>query len=63
MNEKPRERTIEGIRKIIETSGTPYFAFKDIDENKPTGSIKLRVETIDYFLKIYRKELEKAKSH
>ncbi len=46
------------IEKIIETSGTPYFSFKDIDENKPTGSIKLRVETIDYFLKRYRKELE-----
>ncbi|MBN2317948.1 MAG: CoA activase [Acidobacteria bacterium] len=47
------------IEKIIETSGTPYFAFKDIDENKPTGSIKLRIETIDYFLKRYRKELKK----
>ncbi len=45
------------IEKIIETSGTPYFAFKDIDENRPTGSIKLRVETIDYFLKQYLKEL------
>jgi predicted nucleotide-binding protein (sugar kinase/HSP70/actin superfamily) len=50
------------IERIIETSGTPYFAFKDIDENRPTGSIKLRVETIDYFLKLYRKELEAAKS-
>jgi predicted CoA-substrate-specific enzyme activase len=47
------------IEKIIETSGTPYFAFKDIDENRPSGSIRLRVETIDYFLKRYRKELEK----
>ena len=46
------------IEKIIESSGTPYFAFKDIDENKPTGSIRLRVETIDYFLQRYRKELE-----
>ena len=46
------------VEKIIESSGTPYFAFKDIDENKPTGSIKLRVETIDYFLKQYRKKLE-----
>jgi predicted nucleotide-binding protein (sugar kinase/HSP70/actin superfamily) len=45
------------IEKIIETSGTPYFAFKDIDENKPAGSIKLRVETIDYFLKRYQQEL------
>ncbi len=49
------------IEKIIETSGTPYFAFKDIDENKPTGSIKLRVETIDYFLKLYGKELKKTR--
>ena len=45
------------IEKIIETSGTPYFAFKDIDENRPTGSIRLRVETIDYFLRQYRKRL------
>lgn len=45
------------IEKIIETSGTPYFAFKDIDENKPSGSIKLRIETIDYFLKLYHREL------
>jgi predicted nucleotide-binding protein (sugar kinase/HSP70/actin superfamily) len=45
------------IEKIIEYSGTPYFSFKDIDENRPTGSIKLRVETIDYFLKEHRKKL------
>lgn len=45
------------IERIIESSGTPYFAFKDIDENRPAGAIKLRVETIDYFLKQYRKSL------
>jgi predicted nucleotide-binding protein (sugar kinase/HSP70/actin superfamily) len=45
------------IEKIIETSGTPYFAFKDIDENKPSGSIKLRIETIDYFLRLYHRQL------
>ncbi|RPJ62947.1 MAG: hypothetical protein EHM24_25210 [Acidobacteria bacterium] len=38
------------VEEIVETSGTPYFAFKDIDENKPTGSIKLRLETINYSL-------------
>jgi predicted CoA-substrate-specific enzyme activase len=48
------------VEKIIESSGTPYFAFKDIDENRPAGSIKLRVETIDYFLKQYRKSLVEA---
>jgi hypothetical protein len=47
------------IESIIENSGTPYFSFKDLDENKPTGSIKIRVETIDYFLKRYREDLLK----
>jgi predicted CoA-substrate-specific enzyme activase len=42
------------IEGIIEQSGTPYFCFKDLDENKPTGSIRIRVETIDYFLRRYR---------
>jgi len=47
------------IEDIIEKSGTPYFSFKDLDENKPTGSIRIRVETIDYFLKRYREDLLK----
>ena len=47
------------IEGIIENSGTPYFSFKDLDENKPTGSIKIRVETIDYFLKRYREDIIK----
>lgn len=41
------------VEQIIERSHTPYFCFKDLDENKPVGSIKIRVETIDYFLKRY----------
>jgi predicted CoA-substrate-specific enzyme activase len=45
------------VEKIIEQSGTPYFAFKDLDENKPAGSIKIRVETIDYFLRRYREQM------
>ncbi len=45
------------IEGIIERSGTPYFSFKDLDENKPTGSIKIRVETIDYFLRRYREQI------
>ena len=50
------------IEEIVETSGTPYFSFKDIDENKPTGSIKIRVETIGYFLKRYQEEMQRDKS-
>ncbi|NUQ45289.1 MAG: hypothetical protein HUU22_04575 [Phycisphaerae bacterium] len=45
------------VEEIVENSGTPYFCFKDIDENKPTGSIKIRVETIAYFLRRHREKL------
>jgi len=50
------------IEGIIEKSGTPYFSFKDLDENKPSGSIKIRVETIDYFLRRYREDLVKRRT-
>ncbi|MFI5175353.1 MAG: BadF/BadG/BcrA/BcrD ATPase family protein [Terriglobia bacterium] len=45
------------VEETVQSSGTPYFCFKDIDENKPTGSIKIRVETITYFLKRYREDM------
>ena len=45
------------IEGIIEESGTPYFSFKDLDENKPSGSIRMRVETIDYFLHRYPEDI------
>jgi predicted nucleotide-binding protein (sugar kinase/HSP70/actin superfamily) len=52
------------IEQIVERSGTPYFSFKDMDENRPANTIKLRVETIDYFLKRYREDLlERKKKH
>ena len=47
------------VEEVVQNSGTPYFCFKDIDENKPTGSIKIRVETIDYFLRRYREDMVK----
>ena len=50
------------IESIIEKSGTPYFSFKDIDENKPTGSIKIRVETIHYFLKRYAEDMNRKRT-
>jgi predicted CoA-substrate-specific enzyme activase len=49
------------IESIIENSGTPYFCFKDLDENKPSGSIRIRVETIDYFLRRYREQIIKRR--
>jgi predicted nucleotide-binding protein (sugar kinase/HSP70/actin superfamily) len=45
------------VEETVQNSGTPYFCFKDIDENRPTGSIKIRVETISYFLKRYREDM------
>ncbi len=47
------------IEEIVETSGSPYFSFKDLDENKPAGSIKIRVETIIYFLMRHREDMMK----
>src|SRR5690606_23376876 len=47
------------IESIIEQSRTPYFSFTDIDENKPTGSIKIRVETIHYFLKRFTEDMQR----
>ena len=49
------------VEHVIEASGTPYFSFHDIDENKPVGSIKIRVETIDYFLQRYQEHLGRQK--
>ncbi len=42
------------IEEIVEASGTPFFAFRDLDENKPAGSIRIRIETVHHFLKRYR---------
>ncbi len=39
------------VEEILEKTETPYFTFHEIDENRPSGSIKIRVETIDYFLR------------
>ena len=49
------------VEETVTKSGTPYFSFKDIDENKPTGSIRIRVETISYFLKRYREDMIASK--
>jgi activator of 2-hydroxyglutaryl-CoA dehydratase/predicted nucleotide-binding protein (sugar kinase/HSP70/actin superfamily) len=49
------------IEEIVESSGTPYFGFKDIDENRPAGSIALRLETIDYSLRRHGLRLAQAR--
>lgn len=46
------------VDEIVTDSRTPYFTFHDIDENKPTGAIKIRTETIDYFLQRYIEDMQ-----
>jgi hypothetical protein len=41
----------------VERSGTPFFAFKNMDENRPAGSIKLRLETIGHSLRRHQERL------
>ena len=42
----------------METAGTPYSALPDIDANKPSGSIKIRVKTYGYTLKLAEEKIQ-----
>ncbi len=46
------------IDRIMEASGSPYSALHDIDANKPSGSIKIRVKTYGYTLRLAEEKLE-----
>jgi len=48
------------IDAIVERSKTPYAALHDIDANKPSGSIKIRVKTYAHALKLHEERLEDA---
>ena len=38
------------IQAILEAAGKPYLSFRDLDENRPTGPMRIRIETIHYYL-------------
>lgn len=42
--------TYTPTQEIVERSGTLHFKFGDLDATKPGGSIKIRVETIHYYI-------------
>jgi predicted nucleotide-binding protein (sugar kinase/HSP70/actin superfamily) len=42
--------TYSPVQAIVERSGTLFFSFQDLDSTKPAGSVKIRVETIAYYL-------------
>ncbi|MDP6172834.1 MAG: acyl-CoA dehydratase activase-related protein, partial [Rhodospirillales bacterium] len=46
------------IDGIIGAGETPYLALHDLDANKPTGSIQLRVKTFAHALDLYKKHLQ-----
>jgi len=45
--------TYSPVQQIVEQSGTLFFSFQDLDSTKPAGSVKIRVETIAYYLEKY----------
>jgi activator of 2-hydroxyglutaryl-CoA dehydratase/predicted nucleotide-binding protein (sugar kinase/HSP70/actin superfamily) len=46
------------IDSVIAAARTPYSALHDVDANKPTGSIKIRVKTYAHTLMLAREKLE-----
>ncbi len=48
------------VQDIAECAGKPHFCFGDLDENKPTGSLRIRIETMHHFLQGYVAALKKG---
>jgi predicted nucleotide-binding protein (sugar kinase/HSP70/actin superfamily) len=42
--------TYTPVQRIIETSGTLFFKFGDLDATKPSASVAIRTETVLYYL-------------
>ena len=53
--------TYTPTQKIVEATGTLFFKFGDLDSTKPSGSIKIRVETIVHYMANYSQEIIKRK--
>ena len=42
--------TFTPVQQIVERSGTLFFSFQELDSTKPAGSVKIRTETVAYYL-------------
>ncbi|MBN2530621.1 MAG: CoA activase [Deltaproteobacteria bacterium] len=42
--------TYSYVDRILDASATPHFLFHDMDQNKPSSTIKIRIQSIEYFL-------------
>jgi len=50
--------TYSYIGNILDASETPHFLFHDIDQNKPGATFKIRIQTIEYFLRLEEERLK-----
>jgi predicted nucleotide-binding protein (sugar kinase/HSP70/actin superfamily) len=53
--------TFTPVQQIVEHSGTLFFSFQDLDSTKPAGSVKIRIETIAYYLQRSSTSIIKSK--
>ncbi|MDJ1016250.1 MAG: acyl-CoA dehydratase activase-related protein [Paracoccaceae bacterium] len=49
--------TYTPVQKILEARGTLFFSFQDLDATKPSGSVRIRTETISYYLERHSKRI------
>jgi predicted nucleotide-binding protein (sugar kinase/HSP70/actin superfamily) len=53
--------TYTPTQKIVEATGTLFFKFGDLDSTKPSGSIRIRVETIVHYMAKYSADIIQKK--
>jgi activator of 2-hydroxyglutaryl-CoA dehydratase/predicted nucleotide-binding protein (sugar kinase/HSP70/actin superfamily) len=49
--------TYSYLDNILDASRTPHFLFHDIDQSKPSATIKIRIQSIEYFLRLEEERL------
>jgi activator of 2-hydroxyglutaryl-CoA dehydratase/predicted nucleotide-binding protein (sugar kinase/HSP70/actin superfamily) len=52
--------TYSYVSNILDASETPHFLFHDLDQNKPSTTFNIRIESIDYFLRQEEMRLKEA---
>ncbi len=48
-------------QRIVEATRTLYFRFGDLDETKPAGSVRIRIETIAHYVALYSARIIREK--
>lgn len=52
--------TYSYIDNILDAARTPHFLFHDIDQNKPRATFAIRIQTIEYFLRLEERRLRET---